>query len=238
MWNLFRVMPSGKTYTALVSEDPNVKFDYVISEETSLSGHDNVTSDIASWEAYSLGGDYQIARSAIHTIAKTTTWANLSDEEKMTSLKYRAFPDTDTSATTVVGHLMSKGYQQHEAVALLITNGAKEQAKLIENCRYRGSSPILYMIIGKYLSIEDQANLNEIADIMLNKYMFRGLRGTLDGQDGNVGLFDFIEGTTGTVYEVVNLMSQNYTMINGDADATNLITDLMNWFRHGKTEFK
>jgi hypothetical protein len=234
MWRLYRELPAGKTYAELMAEDDQVEFNYFVSTNPTEPNAEEVT-DIKLWDKYhsETPQQYGVCRTAIQTSVLATGWTNLNHEDKMLALKYRAFPNATVDTATVFGYLMAQGNTQPEAAQILISFGAIEQARLIEACQFRGSHPVLFMIIGKYLSIEDQADLNELVDTLLNKYMFRGLRGTLDGQDGNVGLFDFIEGTAGDT----NLAAQGYTMLTGDTDSTNLINELMDWLRHGKSDF-
>lgn len=238
MYKLFRKIPSGKTYADLVAEDPNVNFDYVIDEATSLADHDDVTT-IENWDKYwsETIEEYGIARQAIHTLAHSIGWEELTHAEKMVAIKYRAYPNADSTAAIVVGYLMGLGYTQGQAAGLLIQNGAQDQVKLIQSCTFKGTHQNLYMILGMYLSISDQGALNGLVETLLTKYMGKGLRGTKDGQDGLEGLYDFIEGTEGTVYETVNISTQGYVMQNGDPDTNNLIADLMDWLKYQKTNF-
>jgi len=57
--------------------------------------------------------------------------------------------------------------------------------------------------------------------------------GTQDGSSEDA-LFDYIESTTGTVYEFAGLASKGYTMQNGDVDETNFINAIMDILRHGE----
>jgi len=200
MYNLFREIPVGKTYNALIAEDPNVKQE-------------------------------------IQDLANSIGWNNLSHEEKMIAIKFRAYPNSITGAATVVAYLMGVGYTQGTATELLIRQGAQDQIKLIKSCAFKGTHEKLYMILGTYLSIPDQAALNALVQTLLTKYIGKGLRGTTDGQDGLEGLYDFILGTVGTAYETVNIASQGYVMQNGDPDTTNFISDLMNWLKYQKSNF-
>ncbi len=234
MWNLFREIPVGKTYAGLIAESPNVNFDYFVSLNAMEPNTDKLES-IEDWDKYWVGTpeQYAVTRIAIQVRAQAVGWATLTHDEKMVAIKYRAFPDDVVTAGTIVGYLMGIGYTQAEAVGTLIQAGAAEQTNLIKACHARGTSPVLFMIVGKYLALPDQADLNELVDSLLNKFLFRGLRGTLDGRDGNQGLFDFIEGTAG----ITTLADQLYVMQNGDADMSNFIAELMNWLRNGVTTF-
>jgi hypothetical protein len=234
MWYLYREVTDEVTYNSLVAEDSNVNFDYFISLDSNLEGFQKLNS-IIDWDTYysETTEEYGIARNEIHSIVETTTWDNLSHDEKMVAIKYRAYSDS----TAIVMYLMGIGYSQVQAEGLLIQQGALEQVKLIEVCKERGTSYILYMIIGKYLSIGDQADLNTLVENLLFKYTEKGLRGTHDGRDGNLGIYDFLEGTVGTSYEIINIMTQGYTMQNGDSTAINLKNEILDWLRHGKHNF-
>lgn len=240
MWNLFRKLPEGVSKSStLIEEDASIEFDYFISESKDEVNAERVDSIIEWDKCWSDTPEkYGVARLEIQDRCREAGWSALSDEEKSIAIKYRAYPNSDIGAAQVIVYLMSKGYTQEQAVGRLIKEGAIEQERLIESCRYRGTNKILFMIVGKYLSIPDQSDLNELVSELLNNFIFRGQRGTKDGQDGNEGLLDFIEGTVGTSYEITNLMSQDYQMTNGDPDATNLKNELANWFRYGKHEFK
>ena len=238
MWTLYREVADQATYNTIIAQDPSVEFDYFIDTDANLAGAVKLESAI-DWDKHWSETDeqYGIARQKIHEILHAKGWDNMSTEERFVAIKYRAYPNTETSAAAIVGWLVSVGYTPVQAQGFLLKSGAEELSRLIRNCQYRGSHTTLWMIIGMYLSLTDQIHLNELVDGLLGKYSNKAIRGINYGSPDQAALFDFIEGTAGTQYETTNLMSQGYTMQNGDPDASNLVAALIAWLHWGYSPF-
>jgi hypothetical protein len=89
----------------------------------------------------------------------------------------------------------------------------------------------LYEVMGKYLTVSDSTDFFTTVENLYFAFEKQAIKGSLDGSE--VALFDYIESTTGTVYEFTGLESKGYAMQNGDADMVNFIVDIMDILRKG-----
>lgn len=159
--------------------------------------------------------------------AETKGWANLTDSEKDICIEL----DILDNGTEKVVYLIGKGRSQLQAVTALQDAFAYAHAKTIKATRNRAEYKNAYKIVAKYLSIVDAADFFRLIETLYNEYINQAILGTQDGQSG-LGLLDFYESTPGTIYEFAGLVQQNFTMQNGDPDASNLALELSNWFRY------
>ncbi|PCI96660.1 MAG: hypothetical protein COB15_09740 [Flavobacteriales bacterium] len=181
--------------------------------------------------------DYYQFREYQRTILDTKTWANLSSEERdfmiKLYLKETALDDA-TDALNKVTHLISTGQagDAESARTVLVDNWASHHILEIESCQARATSKALYNVIGKYLTLSDATDFFITVENLYLAYRDQAIKGINDGPE--VGLFDYVESTPGTVYEFAGLStSKLYVMQNGDADMTNFVIDLMNILRNG-----
>ena len=101
----------------------------------------------------------------------------------------------------------------------------------VDACGERSVSLKLYEIMGKYLTKADSTDFFTTVENLYFAFEKQAIKGSLDGSE--VAVFDYIESTTGTVYEFTGLESKGYTMQNGDLDMVNFIVDIMDILRKG-----
>ena len=229
MWKLFRKIPAGKTYIALVTEDPNVVFDYYISENSN-EPTDQELLTISEWFKHynSTIEEYAQCRQWSRDFLETTGWASLSDSDKDAAIELDI-----ADANDAVPYLMGKGYTLDQAKGKLLMSFANDHKKNVEACKLRMSEPHLYVIIGKYLDLSQAASFFSLTQNLSDAYERQAIKGTKDSSSG-VGFFDFIESTAGTIYETAGLAAQGFILNDGSTDVTPLVAELMDWFRYGK----
>jgi hypothetical protein len=164
-------------------------------------------------------------------------WNLLSDKDKdlMIILALdNASIDEATNNANKVSHLMSTGQAANveDASSMLVNSWASHHVRMVESCKQRAEALRMFVEIGTYLSKQDGQDFFETIQLMYDGFREQAIRGSQDGSD--VALFDYIEGTTGTVNEFINLDTKGYTMRNGDIDASNLIIAIMNILRLGQ----
>lgn len=192
-------------------------------------------SSVVNWHNFGYQiTDYLTIRNEIGTVsgvyATPSNWPNLTNQEKDIIIEYYLYNDYPTDK---IVHLMTtRGMSQGDAIKYLQESFAKHHLKDISECKRRASHENVYVIIAKYLSLPEAAIFFSLVQNLFNSYTVQAIKGSQDGTVG-LGLFDFIESTPGTIYENAGLSSQGFTMVNGDPDTTNLVNELMTWFRHG-----
>ncbi len=186
-------------------------------------------------DVYNIGqkyyADYLQWRWAIRDKVYAEDWADLTDAEKDIAIAL----DIGNNSSDKVAYLMSKGDTLNEAKGKLIQAFSKTHTPTVQSCRERGEHENLYAIVPKYLSQGDSADFFRLIQELWSQYINQAIMGVNDGHAGE-GLFDFIESTVGTSFENAGLEQQGFVMQNGDADASNFITELMDWFRLRKYE--
>ena len=181
--------------------------------------------------------DYYQFREYRRGLLDIQTWVNLTDSERdfmiKLYLKETAISEA-TDATNKVTHLITTGQATttEEARLIIVDKWAEHHLLDVESCGARAKALKLYVEIGIYLSIADASDFFTTVENLYIAFRDQAIKGTNDGSE--VGLFDYIESTVGTVYEFAGLASKGYTMQNGDLDETNFVTDIMNVLRNGK----
>lgn len=164
-------------------------------------------------------------------------WAQLSDKQKDLMIKLDLEDNSIDEATNnanKVSHLISTGQAANvdEASLFLVNSWASHHVLMVESCKQRAEALKMFIEIGTYLSKQDGQDFFETIQLMYDGFREQAIRGSQD--DSDVALFDYIEGTPGTVNEFINLSTKGYTMRNGDIDASNLIIAIMNILRLGQ----
>ena len=202
------------------------------------SGYTNVSQDLLMWEEYALNEctDYYQLRSFVNEQLDIKTWVNLSNDERdfiiSMNLKETSF-DEDSYNVLKVTHVLTTGQagSVEDARLLLVDNWSSHHLLDVESCRIRANSKKAFDVVGKYLSFPDATDFFETTEGLYIGYILQGIKGTDDNTE--IGWFNYIESTVGTVYEFAGLSSKGYTMQNGDLDEANLISDLMDVLRNG-----
>jgi len=229
MLHLHRIIPAGKTYSALIAEDPNVKFEYFTSENLS-EPNSMLVDSIEEWFKNFNNSieEYSVAKQWCKDYLNTNGWALLTDGDKDALIALDLSSDTDS-----VPYLMGKGYSLEQARETLLVAFSKDHIKNIEACSKRMNDEYLYFIIGKHLPLGEAASFFSLTQNLSAAYERQALKGTVDSPGMGVGFFDFIEDTPGTVYATVGLDSQGFLGNAGDGNMSPLREDLMKWFRYG-----
>ena len=181
--------------------------------------------------------DYSQFREYQRGLLDATNWASLTNSERdfMIELNLKeTVIDQATDDINKVTHLITTGQATttEEARLIIVNKWAAHHILDISACRERAKALKLYVEIGSYLSIADATDFFITVENLYIAFRDQAIRGTNDGSE--VGLFDYIESTVGTVYEFAGLASKGYTMQNGDLDETNFINGIMDVLRHGK----
>lgn len=181
--------------------------------------------------------DYNQFRDYQNGILDSKTWANLSDSERdfMISINIK-----ETSISKLadevnkVTHLMSTGQAADvESARLLIVNKwAYHHVLDIESCSARAKALRLYVEVGTYLSKEDAQDFFITVENLYMAFRDQAIKGINYGTE--TGIIDYIESTSGTVYEFAGLDSKGYEMQNGDEDMTEFKKSLIDVLIHGK----
>ena len=207
----------------------------IISDTQPDSDYNEVKSVLDVYNThYNYFGDYSAWRQKINEDLNDRGWDDLTDQEKDICIEldlYEDGVDPSVFTGTKITYLVGKG----ENPALVLGESfANHHVKDIENCRLRGDDVHIYIIVGKYLSLQDAADFFRLIQGLYTQYRDQAIKGTLDGFVG-IGMFDFIESTPGTIYEFSGLESQGYT-INSPHTVSDFITEFMLWFREGKKQ--
>jgi hypothetical protein len=183
-----------------------------------------------------LCNDYYQFRTFLNEQLDVKTWAGCSDSEKdlviKINVKESAISDA-TDGTNKVTYLISSGQaaDPESARLFLVDAWAYHHILDVDSCGARSVSLKLYEIMGRYLTKADSTDFFTTVENLYFAFEKQAIKGSLDGSE--VAVFDYIESTTGTVYEFTGLESKGYTMQNGDTDMANLIADIMDILRKG-----
>lgn len=197
------------------------------------------SQDLTAWKNYGLQGcrDYTQCRTRVIEQLDIKTWGALSDAEKDYTIEIYAketaiTPEAD--ATNKITYLITTGQAAtvEESRIFLVNAWADHHIFDVEACGQRATAVRLYSDIGLYLSLADTTDFFTTVENLYFAFERQAIKGSLDGSE--VGLFDYVESTPGTVYEFAGLASKGYTMQNGDPDETNLICDIMSIIRGGE----
>ena len=196
------------------------------------------SQDLIAWKDYGLQGcrDYTQCRTRVIEQLDIKTWGVLSDAEKDFIIAIYAKETAITEAvdaTNKITYLITSGKVSttEEGRIFLVNSWADHHILDIVSCGQRATAVRLYSDIGVYLTLADTSDFFTTVENLYFAYERQAIKGSLDGSE--VGLFDYIESTVGTVYEFAGLASKGYTMQNGDPDETNLISDIMSIIREG-----
>jgi len=204
------------------------------------SGYTDFSQDLTKWKRFGLQccSDYLQFREYVNQQLDIKTWENLSNEEKdfviTLSIKENS-KDDSTASTEKITYLITTGQipnDPSQGRTFLINKWAKHHVKERESTKNRIACEALYSVVGNYLSHDDAARFFISVENLFAAFENQVIRGSQDGLEVDA-LFDYIESTTGSVYENAGLSAKGYTMQNGDADASNFIIDLMNILRNG-----
>lgn len=181
--------------------------------------------------------DYYQFREYQRDILDAKTWSGLSDVERdfMIELYLKETTiDDATDAANKVTHLILTGQATttEEARLIIVAKWSEHHILDIGSCEKRAKALKLYLEVGTYLSIADATDFFVTVENLYIAFRDQAIKGTSDGSE--VGLFDYIESTIGTVYEFAGLESKGYAMQNGDLDETNFIIAIMGVLRKGK----
>ena len=180
--------------------------------------------------------DYYQFRTLLNEQLDVKTWAGCSDAEKdliiKINVKESAISEA-TDATNKVTYLINSGQaaDAESARLFLVDAWAYHHILDVDACGARSVSMKLYEVMGKYLTKADSTDFFTTVENLYFAFEKQAIKGSLDGSE--VAVFDYIESTTGTVYEFTGLESKGYTMQNGDADMSNFIVDIMDILRKG-----
>ena len=198
------------------------------------------SQDLLYWRDFALNKctDYSQLRSRVREQLNIKTWLLLSDEEKNFIIEINLKEDALSSsqdAANKIQHLIQAGLctDNESARLYLVECWSEHHIREIEACRSRATTPKIHAVVMKYISIVDASDFFFTVDTLFSAFEKQGIKGITEGHP-NVGLFDYIESTIGTVYEFAGLKSKGYSMLTGDLDETNLIADLMGILRDGE----
>ena len=180
--------------------------------------------------------DYYQFRTLLNEQLDVKTWSGCSDSEKdliiKINVKESAISDA-TDGTNKVTYLITSGQaaDAESARLFLVDAWAYHHILDVDACGSRSVSLKLYEIMGRYLTKADSTDFFTTVENLYFAFEKQAIKGSLDGSE--VAVFDYIESTTGTVYEFTGLESKGYTMQNGDLDMVNFIVDIMDILRKG-----
>ncbi len=180
--------------------------------------------------------DYYQFRTLLNEQLDVKTWAGCSDAEKdliiKINVKESAISEA-TDGTNKVTYLITSGQaaDAESARLFLVDAWAYHHILDVDACGSRSVSLKLYEVMGRYLTKADSTDFFTTVENLYFAFEKQAIKGSLDGSE--VAVFDYIESTTGTVYEFTGLESKGYTMQNGDADMVNFIVDIMDILRKG-----
>ncbi|MCK5616510.1 hypothetical protein KAR91_82370 [Candidatus Pacearchaeota archaeon] len=196
------------------------------------------SQDLLAWKAYGLQGcrDYTQFRTRVIEQLDIKTWGVLSDAEKDFVIEIYAKETaltTEADATNKITYLITTGQAStvEEGRIFLVNAWADHHILDVVACGQRATAVRLYSDIGIYLSLSDTTDFFTTVENLYFAFERQAIKGSKDGSE--IGLFDYVESTPGTVYEFAGLASKGYTMQNGDPDETNLISDIMKIIRKG-----
>lgn len=170
--------------------------------------------------------DYLQWRWAIKDLLPAT-WTEMTEFEKAISIELNLAP---LEGNNKVIWQMSKGMSQSCALDRIYGFFAYNHKRNIESCKNRAEHERVAIIIAKYLGETQGIQFTRTIESLLIQYKEHVVIGTEHGSGGQVGLIDFFNNTSGTVYETAGLANQGYVMQNGDPDTTNFSAELVNWF--------
>lgn len=181
--------------------------------------------------------DYYQFREYQRILLDATNWTSLSNVERDFMIKLylkETVIDAATDAVNKVTHLITTGQavDPESARLIIVDSWAAHHILDVESCQARSKALRLYFEVGKYLSLSDATDFFVTVENLYIAFRDQAIKGTNDGSE--VGLFDYIESTVGTVYEFAGLASKGYTMQNGDLDESNFVNAIMDVLRHGK----
>lgn len=194
-----------------------------------LQGNDQDITTIENWNKYGsfICTDYLQIRDRIIDIFD---WSTATDLEKDLVISYFGYDkslDIATNDTNKITYLMGKGMTQTESEMFLVTSYSKFHTKEKESCCKRSNSEKISEVMLTFLSIPDSRDFIETTKGLLDLYSERGVFGINYGSAG-VGIIDYINSTTGTVYENVGLESKGYILNYGTiTDFKNSLLDVL-----------
>ncbi len=222
------------TKTINSGAEPKDAFVVVNSGDTIPTDYTDVSS-VQYWVDYgsSLCTDYLQLRERVRGILDVIGWTGITNSEKYIIIgEYmkESSKDDTTANTEKISFLMGEGYTMSEAQGLLIKSYASHHLKEVNACLQRANSEKLYMVIAKYLTLDDAGDLIKITHKLFDLYKTQGIKGVNDGNAGE-GIFDFLESSVGTSFETSGLEQQGYTLNTGDYNS--FISELMDVLRNG-----
>ena len=204
---------------------------------TNSDGNDyTLINSLLEWRDYGerLCSDYLQYVSYVQ--ANCPIWSSLSNDEKdyLISAYIKAGDITkEQDASNKIMYLtVEQGLSMTDAQGVLLDAWSYYHIKERASCKARSECKEVSYIIGKYLSISDASDFVKTIQNLIYLFSTQGIRGVNEG-DTAEGIFDFIESTPGSVYDTAGLREMGYTMINGDPDMENFISELMDVLRNG-----
>lgn len=204
------------------------------------SGYTDSSQDLIAWKNHGEQkcSDYLQFKDRIKEQLNIKTWDNLSNEEKDFTIEIDAresILDVATDASNKITHLLTTGQaaDTESARIIIVKAWARQQVRRVKASAIRANSVAVLEAVGTYLSVADATDFFITVTNLFTAFEKQGIMGTQDGSSEDA-LFDYIESTTGTVYEFAGLASKGYTMQNGDVDETNFISAIMDILRHGE----
>jgi len=172
--------------------------------------------------------DYLVKRKSISDEATSSTWSNLTDNDKYIVIRYYATDnnvDTNTNNANKVGFLMGEGQSLSEAQDYLLSAFALHHEKEIPVCETRAKCKKLNEVVLSHLSEDDATDFTNTSATLFGFYINHARKGSNDNSKLD-GLFDFIESTSS--YALVGLEQQGYALLQGTwASFTTAIMDVL-----------
>jgi hypothetical protein len=160
--------------------------------------------------------DYIQWRYHLIYLISTKGWSNLTTQEKDICIYIQGRDtnlDLSTNDTNKVTYLIGNGKTQSEAELLLVVIYSEFHTEEKESYRKRVDSERINQVFLEYLSIPDVVDFIKTTETLSSLLVNRAIVGTSYGSS-SVGWMDFVESTTGTVYENAGLAAKSYSLKN------------------------
>lgn len=197
----------------------NLTFPLFVSSENLISGYNDVSS-IFNWHSFGkrTGRDYKFIRERIREFYSQTTWEQLTLEEKKICCQYFLVSSSEMNSLFNINEQIEMGKLFHE-------NSQKSREKRLEK--------ITAELMNRLLPSEYNEIIEDIfsTNMLYNKYLLFGREGILEGDP--VGIFDYIESRSGTIYENNGFRNKPFNPI-GFNNNLEFSVYLMDFIKYGK----
>lgn len=189
---------------------------YIFAENLSSSYADITTIENLSEHGHHTGRDYKFIRSEINTLYDSSTWSELSDDEKSVCSIYFICSPTEAADVHDVPTRVAYGELFH-------INSVESRMKRISRAMSEARTRIQQSDVQELIDDLESSNL-------LDTYITFGREGTIEGDPE--GLFDWVESRAGTSFDGIGMSSKSYT-VEGYSDMSDFTVYIMDIIKTG-----